>query len=141
MKIKIKLDPGAKMPTKAYKRDAGFDLYTPYAFTLWPGYGNQESVDTRVHIQIPEGFCGMVKSKSGLYIRNHITCEGVIDSGYTGSIVVSLDNHTDVPIRFEAGQKIAQLVIIPVPMVILEEVNKLEETERGDNGFGSSGRF
>lgn len=142
MKLKVVLDEGAKMPTKAHELDAGFDLYLPklpferYAIPS----GHSLTVDTGVHIAIPKGYVGMIKSKSGLNVKDGIVCEGVIDAGYTGSIVVKAYNNSLIHKTFSAGEKITQLVILPIPEVELEQVDSLEETERGNNGFGSSGR-
>ena len=81
-----------------------------------------------------------MKSKSGLNIKHDLTGEGVIDSGYTGSIVVKLYNDSDTDYEVQSGDKISQLVILPIAMPDLELVDSFEQTERGDNGFGSSGR-
>ena len=144
MKIKVKLDEGAFAPESAHTADAGYDLRTPKAFYIEAG--GHAIIDTGVHIQIPEGYVGFLKSKSGLNVKFHITGEGVIDSGYTGSIVVKLYNHEkwspldDNEVRFERGDKIIQLVLLPIFKPELEIVDGLEETERGDGGFGSTGR-
>jgi dUTP pyrophosphatase len=138
MKFKVMLDEGAKMPTKAHNTDAGFDLYTPKR-----AYVNSNSsvrIDTGVHIEIPKGYVGFLKSKSGLNVKHGITGEGVIDAAYTGSIVAKLYNSGE-PIVFEEGQKIIQIVFLPIPDVELELTDSFEATERGDNGFGSSGKF
>jgi dUTP pyrophosphatase len=151
MKIKIMLDEGAKMPTRAHETDAGLDLYAPKDVTV-PGSAGMPgafltnvnighaTIDTGVHIEIPKGYVGFVKSKSGLNVIHGLTAEGVIDCGYTGSIVVKLYNHTIRDYVFKAGEKIAQLVLLPIITPDLEEVDSLEETERGDGGFGSTGR-
>jgi dUTP pyrophosphatase len=97
-------------------------------------------VDTGVHVGIPEGYVGMVKAKSGLNVRDGITCTGVIDAGYTGSIVVKLYSHSDYARRFDAGDKVAQLVVMPVACCGFALADSLGETERGDGGFGSTGR-
>jgi dUTP pyrophosphatase len=150
--VKIKLDVGAKMPTRAHEADAGLDLYSPVDATIYPAnvaatfggfFGGGYSsvcIDTGVHVQIPAGYVGMVKSKSGLNVNCGITSEGVIDSGYTGSIVVKLYNHGNSVVKIEKGQKISQLVILPIITPELELVDELEETERGSNGFGSTGK-
>lgn len=143
-KIKVKLDPGAIMPTRAHSTDAGLDLYSPVnAFVPARCLPEENSVciDTGVHVQIPEGYVGMIKSKSGLNVNNGITSEGVIDSGYTGSIVVKLYNHGDRSVKIKAGQKISQLVLLPIITPDLELVDDLEATERGSGGFGSTGKF
>jgi dUTP pyrophosphatase len=156
--MKIMLDEGAKVPTRAHSYDAGLDIYTPVdvvvpaAQTLLIydplGYGYPRTktnvcsvtIDTGVHVEIPEGCCGFVKSKSGLNVKHGLTADGVIDSHYTGSICVKLYNHTDTDYHFKAGDKIAQLVILPCVLLPLEEVDILEDTDRGENGFGSTGR-
>ena len=98
------------------------------------------TIDTGVHVEIPEGCCGFIKSKSGLNVKHGLTADGVIDAHYTGSIAVKLYNHTSEEHKFEVGDKIAQLVIVPCLLPDLELVDSLEETDRGDNGFGSTGR-
>ena len=138
--MKIVLDKGAFMPTRAHKADAGLDLYAINGAWIQPS--SSELFDTGVHIEIPEGYVGMVKSKSGLNVMSDLTCTGVIDSGYTGSIMVKLYNHNTAVMRhISKGQKIAQLVILPIITPELELVDSLEETERGDGGFGSTGAF
>ena len=82
----------------------------------------------------------MIKSKSGLNVRDNLTAEGVIDAGYTGSIVVKLYNHSFDEKIFYSGDKIAQLVILPIVTPDIDVVTSLERTERGDGGFGSTGR-
>lgn len=152
MTLKIKLDKGAKMPTRAHETDAGLDLYTPkkvivpgcrgivstFLTDIRIGYA---TIDTGIHIEIPRGYTGFIKSKSGLAVKHGLTAAGgVIDSGYTGAVVVKLFNHTEKDYVFEAGDKIAQLVLLPIITPDLEEVDSLEDTERGDGGFGSTGR-
>lgn len=136
--MKIKLDPGAYMPERAHSADAGYDLRSPVKGRLYAG--EAVVIDTGVHVQIPAGFVGMLKSKSGLNVKHDIVGEGVIDSGYTGSIRVKLYNHGSESYMIEVGDKISQLVILPIITPDLELVTALEETERGCNGFGSSGR-
>lgn len=141
-RMKIKLDNGAIMPTRAHELDAGYDLYLPYDVTTKLC---EESfvIDTGVHVQIPEGYVGFLKSKSGLNFKYGITGEGVIDAGYTGSIKVKMYiNETSCTRRLELkrGDKLIQLVILPIITPDLELVDKLDDTERGDNGFGSTGR-
>lgn len=137
--MKVVLDEGAKMPTRAHDTDAGYDLYSMKDAVIFGG--DSERFDTGVHVQIPKGYVGMVKSKSGLNVNYGVQSEGVIDSGYTGSIVVKLYNHGKAAVRIEKWQKISQLVILPIITPELELVDRLEETERGTGGFGSSGKF
>lgn len=139
MEIKVILDNGAKMPTKAHRADAGFDLYSPERFVV----KSKDSViaDTGVHFQIPFGYVGFLKSKSGLNVKCGIRGEGVIDSGYTGSVIAKIYNDSDKNVIIEKYQKIIQIVFLPIPDVELLQTNNFENTERGNNGFGSSGSF
>ena len=139
MRLKVNLDPGAYMPTRAHDTDAGLDLYAVYRRNV-PAHGSM-CFDTGVHIEIPAGYVGMVKSKSGLNVKCGITSEGVIDAGYTGSIMVKLYNHSGNTVEIERGQKISQLVLLPIITPELEEVDDLDATERGNGGFGSTGAF
>lgn len=137
MKIKIMLEPTAYMPVKAHNSDAGFDLKSRDSVII-PAHGDQ-TFDTGVHIAIPEGYVGFLKSKSGLNVKHGLTGTGVIDSGYTGPIVVKLYNNSSFNYKVGLGDKLIQLVILPIPEIELEQVDSLDTTERGSNGFGSSG--
>lgn len=134
----ITLDPGAYRPERAHDTDAGYDLRTPKTDMI-PRHGSLV-IDTGVHIGIPEGYAGVICSKSGLNIKHGIISDGLVDSGYTGSIRVKLYNLSDDSYIFEAGDKISQIMFIPVLSAGLIETDKLEDTERGDGGFGSTGR-
>ena len=136
--MEIMLDNGAYMPSRGHKTDAGLDLRTPKAVTV-PAY-ESATVDTGVHVQLPHGSAGLLVSKSGLNIKHDITSTGLIDEGYTGSIVVKLYNNCGEDRRLEAGDKITQLVVIPVVCEPLEQVSAFRPSERGDAGFGSTGR-
>lgn len=139
MTMNITLDPGAKMPTRGHAADAGYDLYSMIDAVIFP---NASGIfDTGVHVAIPEGFVGFLKSKSGLNVKDGIQSEGVIDSGYTGSICVKLYNHGSKAVDIKKGQKISQLVLLPIITPELKQVDSLEETERGTGGFGSTGAF
>lgn len=136
--MKIKLDPGAKMPTSAHLWDAGFDLYSREDKTV-PAHGSAV-FDTGVHIAIDPLVAGVLMSKSGLNVKHDMTNEGVIDPGYTGAIVVKLYNNGDRDYSVKAGDKISQILFVPVIKPDLIVVDELEETERGAGGFGSTGR-
>ena len=136
--MKIKLDEGAKMPTRAYETDAGLDLYARETQVV--SVRESSIFDTGVHIELPPCTVGMIKSKSGLNVKYDLTCEGVIDVGYSGSIVVKLYNNGGYDYKVNKGDKIAQLVILPILTPPLELVDDLEERGRGNNGFGSSGK-
>ena len=136
--MKIKLDDGAKMPTRAHQWDAGLDLYSREGkIVLARG---SATFDTGVHVEIPPMNVGFLKSKSGLNIKHDIIGEGVIDEGFTGEIVVKLYNLGDKPYHFERGDKIIQLLVVPVLYPDFEQVDEIEGGERGDSGYGSTGR-
>ena len=139
MKIKVKLDENAVMPTRAHELDAGYDIYSRDDAVIFPHSSGK--FDTGVHIEIPAGYVGFLKSKSGLNVKSGIQSEGVIDAGYTGSICVKLYNHGSHEVYINKGQKISQLVLLPIITPELELVDSLEATERGDSGFGSTGKF
>ena len=138
MILDVMLDKDAYAPERAYKADAGLDLRSPIFIKVKAG--GAAVIDTGVHVDIPQGFVGMLKSKSGLNVKYSLQSEGVIDAGYTGSIVVKLYNHGKQDLMIEQGDKISQLVILPTPDVKIHVVNKLQGGERGNNGFGSTGR-
>lgn len=152
--MKIKLDDGAILPTRGHKTDAGLDLYSREDRSIYamgteilmnhqylPYLHGGECFDTGVHIELPPGYYGKIESKSGLNVKHNIvSCGGVIDEGYTGSIVVKLYNLGHETYEVHKGDKIAQLVIMPYATPDLEVVDALEDTERGDNGFGSTGK-
>lgn len=138
--VKVKLNPGAKAPTRAHEADAGLDLYCPEGCGQLVEAKDSAVIDTGVCIEIPAGYVGFLKSKSGLNVKHGITSEGVIDSGYTGSIAVKLYNHSGKDYEIKAGDKISQLVILPIITPEVEIVDELAGSERGENGFGSSGR-
>lgn len=135
--MRIKLNENAFMPIRAHETDAGLDLRSPI-HALVKARGSVK-IDTGVHVELPKGTTGFLKSKSGLMLRG-ITSEGVIDEGFTGSIMAMLFNHTDQDYYVQKGDKISQLVIIPILTPELELVDELDNTERGDGGFGSTGR-
>lgn len=138
--IKVVLDKGAYAPESAHDADAGYDLRTPKKCVV-PA-GGCAVIDTGVHMEIPKGYVGFLKSKSGLNVRDHLTGEGVIDSGYTGSIQVKLYHNLreGQHKEFKKGDKIIQIVLLPIYKPDIKVVDSLDETERGNNGFGSTGR-
>jgi dUTP pyrophosphatase len=140
MKLKVMLEKDAIMPTRAHELDAGYDLYArDYAVI---DSGEAAFFDTGVHIEIPKGYVGFIKAKSGLNKHRGLTCTGVVDAGYTGSIGVNLRNNNPIyNVAVSKGMKIAQLVILPIITPELEQVESLEETDRGNGGFGSTGAF
>ena len=137
-KMKVLLDEGAVMPVRAHADDAGLDLFSREDITIPPGGAGV--FDTGVHIALPADTVGLLMSKSGLNVVCGLTSEGVIDEGYTGSIVVKLDNHSKVTHRIKVGQKVSQLLVVPIYRPELEIATSLVPTERRNNGFGSTGK-
>ena len=136
----MQVRPGARVPERAYAGDAGLDLAACEQLELGPG--ERALVPTGLAVAIPEGYAGFVQPRSGLAARDGITVvnsPGLIDSGYRGEIQVVLLN-TDQERTFiaEAGDRIAQLVVLPVPALLVREVDELPPSERGVRGFGSS---
>lgn len=136
--MKVKLDDGAFMPQRAHEQDAGYDLRTPICVTIpaddfvW--------INTGVHIQLPPGKCAVVISKSGLYLKHNISSTGLIDEGFTGTIIVGLRNQGTADYTFTRGDKISQFFITDYYAEELELVEELSETERGSAGYGSTGK-
>ena len=98
------------------------------------------TADTGVHLEIPAGYFGDIRPKSGLLFKHDIFTAGTVDSGYTGSIRVRIINFGEEPYEFKEGEKIAQVVFVPCYTPELEIVDELSETERGSGGFGSTGK-
>lgn len=138
--MRIKLDEGAFLPCHAHPTDAGYDLRCKEGLVI-PS-GESVSVDTGLRLRIPAGFVGIVKSKSGLNFNSDVIVEGdgVIDAGYIGAVKVKLRNNGKEDYFFNRGDKIAQVIFIPCWTPNLEEVDELEDTDRGENGFGSTGK-
>lgn len=135
----VVLDQGACMPVRAHEYDAGFDLFAKEDIVLAPC--SRVTHDTGVHVGIPKNYAGLLTSKSGMMSKQGITSRGTIDFGYTGSIKAVLINHSRENVYIRKGQKITQLVIVPCLLPELVLVDSLEESERGDGGFGSTGDF
>lgn len=136
--MKIKLEPGAIRPTRAHDTDAGLDLYA-MEDRIVEAKGDA-IFHTGVHVQIPHGYAGLLVSKSGLNVKHGIISTGLIDEGYSGEIVVKLYNHGGWDYKIKAGEKISQLVILPVRYEPVEIVDEIGSGERGNAGFGSTGR-
>ena len=137
-KMLVQYDDGAFPLSHAHADDSGYDIHIPIDAEL-PARGSL-IINTGVHVAIPRGFAGELKSKSGLNIKHSIRGEGEIDSGYSGAIIVKLYNDGYQPYLFRRGDKIIQLVIRKVATPELVTVDKLPETERGEGGLGSTGR-
>lgn len=141
MKILFTLDEGATAPTRAHNTDAGLDLYSLQSAIIPPD--GRKLISTGVHVSIPPGYVGLVCPRSGLAHRHGLTvlnAPGIIDAGYTGEIKVNLYNTDCMAQYVDFGDRIAQLVITPIPDTHLVQVDTLDTTERGDNGHGSTGQ-
>jgi dUTP pyrophosphatase len=143
MRLQVRrLDPDAALPAYARSGDAGLDLFSAENLTLQPG--ERAAVPTGIAIAIPEGYAGFVHARSGRALKEGLAlpnAPGLIDSGYRGElkvVVVNLDRSS--PIDIKRGDKIAQLVVQQVEIAEVEVVDLLPESERGEGGFGSSGR-
>lgn len=137
--MRVKLDEGAYLPIRAHKTDAGLDIRSRETKVIH-ALGHA-TFRTGVHVELPKGTAAIMVSKSGLNVNHHITSTGLIDEGYTGEIVVKLYNHGTHDYKVNEGDKISQLVIVPVLYEEVERVYEIElDTERGNSGFGSSGR-
>ena len=137
--MKVKLDPGAKCPTRAYAADAGLDLYSRDPDIVIEA-GESHVFPTGVHVELPHGTVGDLESKSGLFIRHGIISLGTVDEGYTGEIFVRLVNTGKSPVIIRRGEKITHLVIKPIVRPSVEIVDEISGGPRGDNGLGSTGR-
>lgn len=143
--MRFALDYGAYAPTIAHiKEDAGIDLRTPIDVDIPAGCS--VTIDTGVHVELPSNTFGKLESKSGLNIKHGVvSLGGVIDEGYTGSIVTRIYNFGDEDYHFNAGDKIVQMIIIPVvytkPCIVsLREIKDVYSGTRGSDGFGSTGK-
>lgn len=141
MKIKIqRVEKGAVIPEYAHDGDAGFDLITPYTIYLTPGVVTL--IETGIKMEIPKGYEVQIRSKSGLALKDIIVVNspGTIDSNYRGEIGVILKNNGQYIYKLEKGNKIAQAVLKKVETAQIVEVKKLNETVRGEGGYGSTGK-
>lgn len=139
--IYYSLDDGAAQPRQAYKDDAGIDLALSHDLTV--PVGAHRVGDTGVHVAVPRGHVGMVFVRSSTGIKNHLVLSngtGIVDSGYRGPVKLSLHNTGDTKQHIEAGDYIAQLVVVPIATNNIAEVPHLDTTQRGTNGIGSSGK-
>jgi len=141
MKLKIKkLNQDAIIPNYAHSTDSGMDLYSVEDKIIAPS--ETTLIKTGISIELPKKTEAQIRPKSGIALKNSVTVlntPGTIDEGYTGEIQVILINHGERLYKVNKGEKIAQLVIMPVIRVEIEQVNELIETSRGVGGFGSTG--
>lgn len=140
LEIKVKkLDPNAKVPTYAHTGDAGMDLFALEQVELKPS--ERKQIRTGVAFEIPEGYSGFIWDKSGLSHKYGLkTLGGVYDGSYRGECIVGIVNLSEENYVFEKGHKVAQMTVIAVPSAEIKEVSELNTTERGEGGFGSTGK-
>jgi dUTP pyrophosphatase len=140
MELKVKrVHPDAKLPVYGHPGDAGLDLFSVLDRELGPG--DVFAVPTGIQVAIPPGHVGLVWDKSGISLMGVHRLAGVIDAGYRGEVQVVLVNLGDGPFAVKNGMKIAQLLVQPVTAVSVVETGSLDDTSRGEGGFGSTGLF
>lgn len=137
-----KLNANAHIPTYGSPYAAGADLYSAEGETVIPPHSTV-FIGTGIAMEIPEGYMGLIFARSGLSCKRHLAPAnkvGVVDSDYRGEVKVALHNHSDEPQKIDSGERIAQLVITPFLSVNFEEAESLDDTVRGEGGFGSTGK-
>lgn len=143
MDVKIKkLNPNAHFPTKGSDKAAGYDLYACIEEAIEIQPQKMAKIGTGIAITPPEGYFGAIFARSGLSTKRGLrpaNCVGACDEDYTGEYIVVLYNDSNITQTIEPGERIAQLIFLPYISVNMIEVDELEETKRGDGGFGSTG--
>jgi dUTP diphosphatase len=140
MELKVKLiHPDAKLPVYGHPGDAGLDLFSVVDRDLRPG--EVYAVPTGIQVAIPPGFVGLVWDKSGISLKGVHRLAGVVDAGYRGEVQVVMINLGREPFPLKKGMKIAQMLIQPVASVSVVESGTLDDTSRGEGGFGSTGLY
>ena len=140
MKLKVKrIHEDAKLPLYQHKGDAGLDIFSSIDCVLEKG--EVKPISSGIKVAIPEGYVGLIWDKSGISLKGVHRLAGVVDSGYRGEVRVVMVNLGDEPFVIEKGMKIAQLLIQPINEVEVVEVEELEDTSRGEEGFGSTGKY
>jgi dUTP pyrophosphatase len=146
--MRVMYDEGAFPLGHAHDADAGYDIRTPIDVVVPHCQGHMNgilcdvgrvTVNTGVHVGIEKGYAGVVISKSGLNSNHGITATGLVDAEYNGEIRITLYNHTSNDYYFKRGDKLTQIMFVPVYTPELIEVDHFDDTDRGSNGFGSSG--
>ena len=138
-----KINDNAIIPTRGSEYAAGYDLYACTSSPVIIAPHQTVKIGTGLSIELPEGYFGAIFARSGLATKNGLrpaNCTGVADSDYRGEYIVALHNDTDTPQTIQPMERIAQLVVIPYLPVEFVEVDELSDTERGDGGFGSTGK-
>ncbi len=145
MNVSIKkLSQSAKLPERGSASAAGYDLFADIKEELVIAPHETAMIGTGLAIAIPEGYFGGIFARSGISAKEGLrpaNCTGVVDSDYRGELKVALHNDSEQPRKISVGQKIAQLVLVPFLSVDFDEVDQLDETQRGEGGFGSTGKL
>jgi len=140
MEMKVKrIHPAAKLPSYGHAGDAGLDLFASENYILMPGA--VRAVQTGIKVAIPRGYVGLIWDKSGISLRGVHKLAGVVDAGYRGEVQVVMINLGTTPFEIKAGMKIAQMLVQPVNEVQVVEADELDDTSRGEGGFGSTGLY
>lgn len=140
MKLTVKkIHEDAKLPRYGHRGDAGLDLFSAIDCVLKGG--EVRAISTGIQVAVPEGHVGLIWDKSGISLQNIHRLAGVVDSGYRGELKVVMTNLSAEAFRIEKGMKIAQMLIQPVIKVKVVESAELDDTARGANGFGSTGKY
>jgi dUTP pyrophosphatase len=140
VKLKVrKIHPEARLPVYQHPGDAGLDLFSAVDEIL--GAGELKAVPTGLQMAIPDGHVGLIWDKSGISLQGVHRLAGVVDAGYRGEVKVVMINLGKLPFAVKKGMKIAQMLIQPVVAAEVTETADLDDTSRGDGGFGSTGRF
>lgn len=138
--LMVKVEPGGRMPTRAHRGDAGFDLYTSEPVVIPPR--SFVDVPTAVSVQMPPNMWGQIVGRSSTLRRRQLLVNhGIIDQGYRGELFAGVWNLSDEPHAVEVGERLAQLILVPLTSasVALARVESLDESDRGSSGFGSTG--
>jgi dUTP pyrophosphatase len=140
VRLKVKrIQPDAKLPVYQHPGDAGMDLFSAVDYVL--GAGEVRAIPTGIKMAIPEGHVGLIWDKSGISLQGVHRLAGVVDAGYRGEVKVVMVNFGKMPYPIKKRTKIAQLLIQPVVTAEIVEAEELDDTSRGEGGFGSTGRY
>ncbi len=140
MELKIRrIHPEAKLPSYGHKGDAGLDLFSCADYVL--GAGEVKAIQTGIKVAIPRGYVGLIWDKSGISLKGVHRLAGVVDAGYRGEVQVVMINLGNTPYEIKKGMKIAQILIQPINEVEVIEAEDLDDTLRGEDGFGSTGLY
>jgi dUTP pyrophosphatase len=140
MELKIRrIHPEAKLPSYGHKGDAGLDLFSCADYVL--GAGEVKAIQTGIKVAIPRGYVGLIWDKSGISLKGVHKLAGVVDAGYRGEVQVVMINLGNAPYEIKKGMKIAQMLIQPINEVEVIEAEDLDDTLRGEDGFGSTGLY